>query len=120
MQQAFVPQVAQHPFPVAGDGHAARAARDVAQFQDREFHRGIHRHINPQLGGDAVFGMLEHGIAETVANDIGRCAARGQRGGRPELAGLLVADIERLPGGVLTGSLLQGVSRNSWEFSTQV
>ena len=81
VQQAFLPQVAQHPFPVAGDRQAARTPRDVAQFQDRELHRRVHRHIDPQLGGDAVFGMLEHGVAEAMANDIGCRAARGQRRG---------------------------------------
>ena len=71
VEQSFVAQVAQHPFPVAGDGQAARAARDVAQFQNRELHRRIHRHINPQLGDDAVLGVLEHGVAKAMPNDVG-------------------------------------------------
>ena len=97
-----------HPFPVAGDGQAARTSRDVAQFQDRELHRRVHRHINPQLGGDAVLGMFEHGIAKAVANDVGRRAARGQRRGRPELSGLLIADVEGLAGGVRDGIVVPG------------
>ena len=50
----FRPQVAQHPFQVAGGGEPARTARIVAHLQDREFDRRVHGHINPQLRADAV------------------------------------------------------------------
>src|SRR5208283_5691645 len=59
-------------------------------------------------GVDAVFGMLEHGVSKAVANDIGRCAPGGQWRRGPELPGLLVADIECLPGGVLDGIVAPG------------
>ena len=101
VQQVFLPQVAQHPFPIAGDRHAARAPGDVAQFQDGELHRGVDRHIDPQFRGEAVLGVFEHGVAKAVANHIGRRAARRGGRGRPELARVLVANVEGLARGVL-------------------
>ena len=38
--------------------------------------------------------MLKNGVAKTMANDIGRRAARGQRRRRPELSGLLIANVK--------------------------
>ena len=96
VQQAFGSQIPQHPFPIARDGQTARPAGEVAQFQDRELHRRVQGHIHGQLGGDAVLGVLEHGIAKPVADDIRRRAARGQRRRRPELSGLLIPDVEGL------------------------
>src|ERR1035437_5041945 len=50
-----------------------------------------------------MLGVLKHGVAETMANDIGRRTARGCRSRRPELPGLLIAKVERLARGVLNG-----------------
>ena len=44
--------------------------------------------------------MLEDAVAEAVPNDVRRRAAGRQRRGRPELAGLFVADVEGLAGEV--------------------
>jgi hypothetical protein len=108
MQQAILPQVAQHPFPVAGDRYAARPPRGVAQFQDRKLHRRVHSHIDPQLGGDAVLSVFKNGVAEAMPDDIGRRTARGQWRRRPELAGLLITDIEGLAGGVPNEIIVPG------------
>ena len=73
-------QVAEQPLDVGGDADSARAARVVAQLQHRELHRGIQRHVDPQLGADAVFHVLEHAVAETVAGGVAAAAATRQRG----------------------------------------
>ena len=103
VQQALRPQVAQHPFPVARDRDPARPVGNIAQFQHGELHRGIHRDVDPKLAGDAVLGVLEDRVAEAVADDVGRRAPGGQGRRRPELAGLLVAQVKGLPGRVPHG-----------------
>ena len=44
--------------------------------------------------------MLEHCVAKAMTNDIGRSAAGRQWCGRPELSGLLIANIESLSSAV--------------------
>ena len=90
------PQVAQHPLHVAGGGEPARPARGVAHLEHGELDRRILGHIDPQLGVDAVLGVLEHAVAEAVPGDVGRRAAPGQRRRRPEMAAFLVAQVEGL------------------------
>src|SRR5512140_4038802 len=41
--------------------------------------------------------MLEDAVSESVPADVRLPAAAGQRGGRPEVAALLVADVKGLP-----------------------
>ena len=92
----FRPQIAQHPFHVAGGGEPARPARLVAHFQHRELDRRIQGHVDPQLRADAALGVLEDAVAESVPADVRRRSAAGQRRGRPEMAALFVAQVKRL------------------------
>jgi len=108
MQQVFVAQITHDPFRVTCDGQASRTPRNVAYFQNREFHGGVYRHVNPHLGSYAVFGMLEHGITKAMPNDIGRRAARRQRCRRPKLSSLLIANVKGLARGVLNGIVAPG------------
>ena len=108
VQQALLPQIAQYPFEIAGGRQAPRTPRDIAQFQDHELDRRVHRHVDPQLGGDAMLGVFKYGVAEAMADDIGHRAARGQRRGRPELSALLIADVKGLARGVPDGIVAPG------------
>jgi hypothetical protein len=42
-------QVAEHPLDVAGERNAPRAPGQVAHAQHGELHRGVERHVHPQL-----------------------------------------------------------------------
>ena len=108
MREAFVAEFAENPFPVAGGGKFSGAAGNVFNFELGEFDRRIESHKNGQLCFNAVFDVLEYGVAEAVANDVGRFAAGRERSGRPEIAALLVANIERLGGGVSNGIVMPG------------
>src|SRR5882724_7795911 len=57
--------------------------------------------------------MLEDGVTKTVTNDVGRSAARGPGCGRPELPGLVIANIKQLASDVLDGVV---VPRSQPEF----
>ncbi len=70
VHRGLLAQVAEQPFDVAGGAEPARPAGIVAQFQHRELHRGVQRHIDPQLGMDAVLDVFEHAVAEAVAGDV--------------------------------------------------
>ena len=93
-------QIAQHPFAIAGNGKPARSARDIAQFENGELHRRVHRHVNPQLGNDAVLGVLENRVTKSVPNDVSAGPASRPRRRRPDLASFFIADVKGLPGEV--------------------
>ena len=101
MQQAFLPQVGEDPLPVSCDRQAARPPRNIAQLQHREFDCRIHRHIHPQFRDDPVPGVFENRITKTVADHIRHLPPGWQRRGRPELPGLLIADIKGFTGSIL-------------------
>src|SRR5439155_21902696 len=67
---------------------------------NRELHWHIHRHVNPQLGNDAMLSVLENGVTKTVPNDISAGAAGRPRGGRPDLAGFFIPNVKGLAGEV--------------------
>ena len=100
VHERFVAQFAQHQFPVAGDRQLARPAGAVGDLQPGELDRRVGGDVDAQLGDDAVLGVLEHAVAEAVAGDVRVLTAGRQRRGRPEAAGLLVADVDRLAAGV--------------------
>ena len=57
---------------------------------------------------DAELRELKHAIAEPVPADIGAVPARRQRRGRPELPGLLVAEVKCLAARVTQGIVVPG------------
>src|SRR5207253_6743056 len=67
-----------------------------------------HGHIDPQLRDDAIFEVLEDGVTKTVTYDVWRRATRRPRCRRPELPGLLIANVKRFTGGVLDGVVVPG------------
>ena len=108
VHQRLVAQLAQHPFPVAGDRQLPRPAGAVGDLELDELDRRIGGDVDAQLGDDAVFGVFEDAVAEAVAGDVGVSAACRQRRRRPELPGLLVAEIERLAAGVADRVVVPG------------
>ena len=96
-------QVAEHPFDVPGGRQLARAGPIVGEPQHEELDRRVGGDVDLQLRADAGLAQLEGAVAEAVAGDVGARLAfrrRRQRGRRPELAGLLVAQVDRLAAGV--------------------
>ncbi len=94
------PQIAQHPFHIAGRRQAPAAAGQVAQLQHRELHRLMQRHVHPQLAGDAVLHVLVDAVAEAMAGAVVALAAARQRLRRPYPPAVLVAQVERFAAGV--------------------
>ena len=105
-------QVAQHPFDVAGGGRRRVAPDSLRTFSDRELHRGIECHVDPQLRRDAVLGVLEHAVAEAVAGHVGRAAARGNGVGDQKWPVSSSRRYNASPLDSPTGSLCHGVRRN--------
>ena len=93
-------EVTEDPLHVAGGGQAARSAGGVADLQDRPLHGRRRVHVHPQLRRDAVFGVLEHAVAESMPARVRTVASGRQRRRRPEAAALLVAKVEGLPAGI--------------------
>ncbi len=87
----------QHPFHIAGHGQAPGTVGGVAQGQAGDLDRVVQRHELHQLGGDAVAGMFKAAVAPSVPRQIGGgLVADRQRCGAPQVAGILVANIEGL------------------------
>ena len=95
----FRPEIAEHPFDIAGGGQLARTARTVAHFQHREFDRFFEIDINPQFRADAAGGVFEDAVTEAVTADVGHRAAARQRCRRPDMAAFLVAQIQGFAAG---------------------
>ena len=101
-------QIAKDPFHVTGGREPARTPRSIAHLQHRELHRRIDGDVHAKLGADAILAVLEDAVAEAVAGDIGAGAAGGQRRGRPELPGFLVAQEERFSACIAHGVVVPG------------
>ena len=99
-------QVAEHPFDVAGGGEPAAARAVVAQHQERELHRRVERDEHRQLAVRCrprrarTRCSRSRGACGTAARLSSRESPGRQRGRRPDLAALLVAQVERLAAGV--------------------
>src|ERR1019366_934895 len=100
------PDIAENPVDVCGGGETARAARIVANLQDRELDRSVDRDIDPHLGAYVGFHMFEDAVAESMTADIGGNAAHGRGRGRPVLARLFVAKVTRFAAGVGDGIVI--------------
>ncbi len=70
VQQRFVAQFAEHPLPEAGDRNLPRPARSIGDFQTAELDGCIGSDVDRKFGDDSILGILEDGVAETVANDV--------------------------------------------------
>jgi hypothetical protein len=107
-------------------GDAARAV--VSQQQARELHRILERDEHRQLTVHRRLVVLEHAVTESVADAVRQRLLRRSSGSIE--AGREVGDQiwplsssrkkTASPPMSDTGSLCQGVSRNSWAFSHQV
>ena len=87
----------QHPFHVGGHRQVPGAARGVAQRQARDLDRIVERHVLQKIGGDAVRRMLEPAVAPAMPRHIGGgVVADRQRRRAPQVAGVVVAQIEHL------------------------
>ena len=87
----------EHPFDISGHRQVPHAARCVAQRQARDLDRIAERNVLQQFGGDAVRGMLEPAVAPAVPRHIGGgVVADRQRRRTPQVAGIVVAQIEHL------------------------
>ena len=94
------PLVAEHPLDVTGHGQLPRLVGRVAQRERRELHRRVDRDMDAQRGRDPVLGVLEAAVAESVPDLVRQGAARRLQRRRPEPAGRLVANVERLGAGI--------------------
>ena len=91
----------QHPLGVGGHRQAPGAARPVLDRQHRDLERVVGRDELDEVEVDAVVEMLEPAVAGAVPGDVGRLLAPDRQGRRaPQLAGLVVADVDRLAHGV--------------------
>src|SRR5258708_2511362 len=95
------------------------AARAIAQYEARDLDRTIDRHVLQEIGGDPMRCMLEPAVAPAVASPIERrLVANRQRRRAPQIAGVVVAQIECLartiadrvvrPGGELVLTAVDG------------
>src|SRR5271157_137655 len=50
--------------------------------------------------------MLEDGVAKSVPGDVRRCPAAGQWHGRPEMAALFIAEVERFSASITHGIVI--------------
>ena len=70
------------------------------QFKGRKFYRLMFGYINAEFGGNVRLGVFERAVAKTMANDVRILSPGWQGGGRPKMAGVFIANIERLAAGV--------------------
>ncbi|MOA41655.1 hypothetical protein D3C78_1636340 [compost metagenome] len=77
----LVPQIAQHPFDIAGDGQFAGAPGQVSDFQQGVLDRSVECHVDPEFAFDTFFAMLEAAVAKTVAYHVWAVAGPGQGSG---------------------------------------
>ena len=108
MRRRLGAHVAEHPFDIAGHAQAARPPRAVAQTQHGELHCRIERDEDPQLGVDAVGLVFEEAVSKAMAGGERVVTRAGQRGRRPELAALLVAQVDGLAAAVADRVVVPG------------
>ena len=89
-------QVAEHPLRVPGHAQPSRHRRVVAQLDQRELDRCVQRDEHGHFRADAGGVVFEHAVAEPVAAHVRVRAGYGRRRRRPEPAGVLVPQVERL------------------------
>ena len=89
-------ELAKHPLPVSGDGESPRPARAVGDRELHELHRLVLRDEDCQFRGNSLVGMFEHRAADPMSHDIRASATGRLRSGRPEAAGIFVADVDGL------------------------
>ena len=94
----------QHPFGVGRHRQTPRAPRAVLDGQHRNLHRVIERHELQQVELNAVVQVLEPAVSSAVVRDVRRFLTADRLGGRaPQLAAVVVADIDRLAHRVADG-----------------
>src|SRR6516162_3020361 len=100
MKQVSLALVAEDPFPIARYGYPTRTAREVPQFQDREFYGSIHGYKNGHLGNDAILSVFKYAIAEAMPDNVGCRPGCRQRCWRPKVPAMFVADVKGFSSGV--------------------
>ena len=100
VHEVGVTPLAQHQLPVGRERQAPGAAGAVGQLDHHELHRRVHGDVGGELRRDPRFLVLEDAVAEPVPADVAGLAGSRQGSGRPEGAGLLIAQIERFTAGV--------------------
>src|SRR6185437_3582489 len=77
----------------------SRPGRRVTQCQARDLYRVGHRNVLQQICGDAMRSVFETTVAPTVLRTISRrIVADRQRRRAPQIAGIVIAQVERFPG----------------------
>ena len=100
--------IAEDQFPIAGDRQLSRTPRVVGDLELVELDRRVGRHIDAQFRRQALFGVIENAIAESVAHDVGVLPARRQRRGGPEVPRLFIAQIDGFAAGIGDGIVVPG------------
>ena len=92
------PRHAEHPLDAGGHRQPSRPSGRVRQRETRDLDRIVERHQLQELERDAVRDVLEARVALPVPDDVRRgLLADRQRRRPPQLARLLVPDVDRLP-----------------------
>ena len=101
---------AENPFDIGCNAEPTRPARAIGQHEARNLDRIVDRHVLQQIRCNLMRDMFEAGVSAAVAGDIsrGRVANR-QRRRSPEVACVIVSQVERFAGRSLTGSFDHGV-----------
>ena len=88
---------AQRPLGVGGHRQAPGAPGSVLDGQHRDLQGVVERDELDEVELDAVVQVLEPAVAGTVTGDVGRFLAADRLGRRtPQLAGVVVPDVDRL------------------------
>ena len=88
---------AEHPFDIGGNGEPAGAPRLVDHRETTHLDRVLEGNELQELEGDAVGDVLESAVALSMPDDVGLPGLTNRkRGGAPEIARLLIADVDRL------------------------
>ena len=86
---------AEHPLGVRSDGQAPRSAGSVLDREHRDLQRLVEWDELHEVEVDAVSHVLEAAVSGTVVGDVGRPLTPDRlRGRAPEVAGVVVADVE--------------------------
>ena len=68
----------------------------------------VQGYINPHLGADTAFCVLEDTVTEAMPSDVRRRPAAGQWRGRPEVAALFITEVKRLTTRIAHGIVSPG------------